>query len=64
MTTPRIVSHADWLEARKAHLAREKEFTRLREELSRDRHALPWERVDKDYHFDAPEGRVRAASTC
>ena len=37
MTTPRIVSHAEWLEARKAHLAREK--------------ASPWERVDKDYHY-------------
>jgi predicted dithiol-disulfide oxidoreductase (DUF899 family) len=61
MTTPGIVSHAEWLEARKAHLAKEKEFTRLREELSRDRRALPWERVDKDYLFDAPEGRVTLA---
>jgi predicted dithiol-disulfide oxidoreductase (DUF899 family) len=51
MTTARIVSHAEWLEVCKAHLAKEKEFTRLREELSRDRRALPWEPVDEDYHF-------------
>ena len=58
MTEPRIVSHEEWLQARKAHLAKEKEFTRLRDELSRERRTLPWERVDKDYAFDAPEGRL------
>lgn len=58
MTAPRIVSHEEWLEARKAHLAREKAFTRLRDELSRERRALPWERLDKEYVFDAPEGRL------
>jgi predicted dithiol-disulfide oxidoreductase (DUF899 family) len=56
--TPRIVSHEEWLEARKAHLAKEKAFTRLREELARERRQLPWERVEKDYVFEAPEGRV------
>src|SRR5258707_1928225 len=61
MGAARIVSHAEWLEARKAHLVKEKAFTRLREELSRDRRTLPWERVDKDYLFDAPEGRVTLA---
>ena len=58
MTEPRIVSHEEWLAARKALLAKEKEFTRLRDELSRERRELPWERVEKAYAFDAPEGRV------
>jgi predicted dithiol-disulfide oxidoreductase (DUF899 family) len=58
MTTPRIVSHDEWMKARRAHLAKEKEFTRMRDELARERRELPWERVDKEYVFDAPEGRV------
>ena len=61
MTEPLIVSHEEWLAARKAHLAKEKAFTRLRDELSRERRALPWERVEKAYAFDAPEGRVSLA---
>lgn len=51
-----VVSHSEWIAARKALLDREKEFTRLRDELSRQRRALPWERVDKDYVFDGPDG--------
>ena len=47
MTTPRIVSHAEWLEARKAHLSKEKEFTRARDELARQRRELPWVKVEK-----------------
>jgi predicted dithiol-disulfide oxidoreductase (DUF899 family) len=58
MTTPRIVSHAEWLEARKAHLSKEKEFTRARDELARQRRELPWVKVEKPYTFDAAEGRV------
>lgn len=54
----KIVSRKEWLEARKAHLAREKEFTRLRDELSEERRALPWVRVDTDYVFDGPEGKT------
>jgi predicted dithiol-disulfide oxidoreductase (DUF899 family) len=34
MTTHRVVSHEEWIEARRQHLAREKEFTRLRDQLS------------------------------
>jgi predicted dithiol-disulfide oxidoreductase (DUF899 family) len=52
-----VVSHEAWLEARKAHLAKEKEFTRLRDQLSQDRRNLPWERVEKNYVFEGPEGR-------
>jgi predicted dithiol-disulfide oxidoreductase (DUF899 family) len=57
----RIVSEADWLAARKAHLAKEKEFTQRREELARERRALPWVKVEKNYVFEAPEGKVTLA---
>jgi predicted dithiol-disulfide oxidoreductase (DUF899 family) len=55
---PIVVSHAEWLAARKEHLAKEKEFTRLRDELSRQRRTLPWERVDQHYIFDGPSGPI------
>jgi predicted dithiol-disulfide oxidoreductase (DUF899 family) len=48
---PKVVSSSEWLAARKAHLVKEKEFTRLRDELSRQRRELPWEPVEKQYHF-------------
>ena len=56
MTEHEVVQHEEWVEARKALLAKEKEFTRLRDELSRQRRELPWERVDKAYVFDGPDG--------
>ncbi|WP_193367835.1 DUF899 domain-containing protein [Pelagibius marinus] len=56
-----IVSHEDWVEARKRLLAREKEFTRARDALSRARQALPWERVEKDYVFQGPGGKESLA---
>ncbi len=49
-----VVSHTEWVEARKAFLAREKEFTHLRDELSRQRRELPWEKVSKPYKFAGP----------
>jgi predicted dithiol-disulfide oxidoreductase (DUF899 family) len=58
MSMHRIVSEAEWLVARRAHLAKEKEFTRLREELAHDRRELPWVKVEKAYVFEAPEGKV------
>ena len=57
----RVVSREEWVAARTALLAEEKEFTRRRDELSRRRRGLPWERVDKAYTFDAPSGRVSLA---
>lgn len=57
MTPPRIVSRDEWLAARKQHLLKEKEFTRLRDQLSAERRALPWVRVDEGYVFDAPGGK-------
>lgn len=62
MAEPRIVSHEEWLKARTAFMAKEKEFTPLRDELARERRALPWERVEKDYVFEAPEGRTTLAN--
>jgi predicted dithiol-disulfide oxidoreductase (DUF899 family) len=56
-----VVSRGEWLAARTAFLAKEKEFTRLREELSRQRRALPWVKVDKPYIFDGPNGRETLA---
>ena len=56
-----VVSHDEWLGARTAFLAKEKEFTRLRDELSRQRRALPWEAVDKPYVFDGPRGKQTLA---
>ncbi len=56
-----IVSRDEWLRARFELLAKEKEFTRLRDELSRQRRALPWVRVDKPYVFEGPAGRETLA---
>ena len=52
-----VVSREQWLSARTAFLAREKEFTRIRDELSRQRRELPWEKVTKAYVFDGPRGK-------
>lgn len=57
MKNHKIVSREDWLVARIEHLAKEKEFTRLRDQLSRQRRELPWVKVDKDYIFEGPNGK-------
>ena len=51
-----VVSRDEWRAARLTHLAAEKEFTRKRDELSRQRRELPWERVEKSYVFEGPNG--------
>jgi len=53
----RVVSHDAWLAARKRLLAKEKAFTRLRDKLSAQRRALPWEKVKKAYVFEGRDGR-------
>src|ERR1700756_4147951 len=58
---PQVVSQADWLAARKQLLKKEKEFTKLRDELSRERRELPWEKVEKQYTFQGPAGRETLA---
>jgi predicted dithiol-disulfide oxidoreductase (DUF899 family) len=57
MQTHTTVSREQWIAAREALLAREKELTRARDRLSAERRALPWVRVDKPYTFDGPRGR-------
>ncbi len=56
MTEPRIVSKEEWLSARLELLEKEKELTRLRDEVSRELRKLPWERVEKEYVFAGPAG--------
>ena len=51
-----VVPPDQWLARRQALLAREKELTRLQDELARERQALPWVRVDKRYVFDTRQG--------
>jgi predicted dithiol-disulfide oxidoreductase (DUF899 family) len=61
MENHQVVSREEWIEARKALLAKEKEFTRLRDQLSRERRELPWVRVDKEYVFDGAKGKKTLA---
>jgi Bacterial protein of unknown function (DUF899) len=51
------VSSDKCLAVRAEHLAKEKEFTRLRDQLSQQRRDLPWERVNKEYVFEGPNGK-------
>src|SRR5260370_1420863 len=56
MPAHKVVKHDDWLKARKKHLAKEKEFTWMRDQLSRERRDLPWELVEKHYTFEGEHG--------
>ena len=58
MTTHQVVSHDAWVAARKAFLEQEKQFTQARDALSAERRALPWEKVEKPYHFTGPNGEA------
>src|SRR5258708_22546306 len=57
----KVVSHNDWVAARTAFLKKEKEFSKLRDELSKQRRELPWEKVEKKYVFDGPNGKESLA---
>src|SRR5262245_41972425 len=61
MQTHKIASHDEWLAARKAHLAKEKELTHLRDKLNAERRELPWVRVEKTYIFDTRDGQKTLA---
>jgi len=52
-----VVTRDRWIAERKQLLAREKELTHLRDQIARERRALPWVRIEKNYVFDTPEGR-------
>ena len=55
---PRVASRAEWLAARKELLVREKKLTRERDALNAERRRLPMVRIEKEYRFDAPGGRM------
>ena len=59
--TPKVVSQSEWVAARRELLKKEKEFSRLRDELSRQRRDLPWEKVEKQYLFEGPNGKETLA---
>jgi len=56
MPAAKVVSHDEWTAARNKFLTREKEFSRQRDELSRLRRELPWEKVEKKYVFEGSNG--------
>jgi predicted dithiol-disulfide oxidoreductase (DUF899 family) len=56
---PKVVSRGEWLAARCAHLAKEKELTRATDELHRQRRELPWMKVEKEYVFEGPNGKEK-----
>jgi len=62
MIEHQIVSHDDWITARERFLAKEKEFTHLRAQLSQERRELPWELVQKEYVFEGEHGKETLAS--
>jgi|SRR5581483_5991159 len=57
----KVVSEKEWIKASQALLVKEKKFTRLRDQLSRQRRDLPWVRIDKNYVFDGPRGKETLA---
>jgi predicted dithiol-disulfide oxidoreductase (DUF899 family) len=58
MKSNEVVSHEEWVSARKALLVKEKELTHQRDQLSQLRRELPWEPAEKDYSFEGPDGAV------
>ena len=61
MANHAVVSSDQWLDARQELLKKEKEFSRLRDELTRQRRDLPWEKLEKEYMFDGPDGKKTLA---
>ncbi len=61
MNTPPIVTPEEWQAAREELLVKEKELIRAGDALAAERRRMPWQRVEKDYEFDGPEGRVSFA---
>jgi predicted dithiol-disulfide oxidoreductase (DUF899 family) len=56
-----IVSRDEWLAARKQLLNKEKELTRLRDQVSAARRDLPWVKIETNYVFDGPHGKETLA---
>ena len=61
MEPHKVVSHDEWIAARKAYLVDEKAFSKTRDALAKKRRELPWEKVDKTYTFEGPDGKETLA---
>jgi predicted dithiol-disulfide oxidoreductase (DUF899 family) len=61
MEQHKVVSQEEWLEASRALLKKEKEFTHARDAMSAERRKLPWVKVTKTYVFDTEDGRKTLA---
>jgi predicted dithiol-disulfide oxidoreductase (DUF899 family) len=61
IAVPEVVSRAEWLEARKQLLLKEKSYTRQGDALAAERRNLPWVRVERDYVFEGPGGNQSLA---
>src|SRR5580658_4014779 len=61
MQQHQVVSQDEWIAARRQLLIKEKELTRLRDQISAERRALPWVKVEKPYVFDGPHGKEALA---
>ena len=61
MESHRIVSREDWLKERTALLTKEKAFTKLRDQIGAETRALPWVKIEKEYVFDTPTGKITLA---
>lgn len=59
--SPRVVTRSEWLEARKALLAKEKAMTRQLDSLRAERRQMPWVKVEESYVFEGPEGPLTLA---
>ena len=59
MTEHQVVQREEWLKARQALLARERELTHLHDRIAEERRALPWVKIETDYVFDGPSGKVK-----
>jgi predicted dithiol-disulfide oxidoreductase (DUF899 family) len=57
----KVVTQKEWLAARKRLLVKEKKFSKARDQLNKERRALPWVKIDQEYIFDSPEGQVTLA---
>ncbi|WIG61689.1 MAG: hypothetical protein OJF49_004437 [Ktedonobacterales bacterium] len=58
MNYPRIVSRDEWLVARTELLKKEKEATHARDRLNAERRRLPMVKINKEYLFEGPDGKV------
>jgi predicted dithiol-disulfide oxidoreductase (DUF899 family) len=56
-----VASEQEWIAARRQLLAKEKELTRQQDRIATARRELPWLKVEKEYFFDTPNGKVSLA---